>query len=131
MYYRHNSKLTSNARNLRKNMTKQEKRLWYEYLKSYPIRFLRQKVVDNYILDFYCSKAQIAIELDGSQHYKKEIAYKDKIRTKQLEKYNITVYRIPNVEVDRNFEGVCIYIDKLINESLRRLTPPPPFHKGG
>ncbi len=66
---KHNPKLTKNAKALRKNMTKEERHLWYDFLRSYPVRFLRQKVIDNYIVDFYCHDAQLIIELDGSQHY--------------------------------------------------------------
>ena len=66
--YKHNPKLTPNARELRKNMTKEEKQLWYNYLRKCKVRFLRQKVIDNYIVDFYCSKLNLVIELDGSQH---------------------------------------------------------------
>ena len=66
---KHNSKLTTLARNLRKNMTKEEKHLWYDFLKNYPVRFLKQKVIDNYIVDFYCHEAKLIIELDGSQHF--------------------------------------------------------------
>lgn len=69
MQRKHNKNLTENARYLRRNMTKEEKRLWYDFLKDYPIRFLRQKVIDTYIADFYCHKARFIIELDGSQHY--------------------------------------------------------------
>ena len=72
MYYKHNPKLTGNAKVLRKNMTKEERHLWYDFLKDYPVRVLRQKVIDRYIVDFYFSAARIAIELDGSQHYEEK-----------------------------------------------------------
>ena len=112
MNYKHNTKLTSNAKTLRKNMTKEERHLWYDFLKDYPVRFLRQKVIDNYIVDFYCSKAKLVIELDGcSQHYEKEMLLKDKIRTEKIEKYNLTVIRIPNCEINIHFTEVCEYID--------------------
>ena len=101
---KHNTELTSNARNLRKNMTKEEKHLWYDFLKSYPVRFLRQKVIDNYIVDFYCHSARLIIELDGSQHYEEKGLLKDKIRTERIEERKLTVVRIPNNEVNRNFE---------------------------
>ena len=65
----HNSKLTSRAQELRKNMTKEERKLWYEYLRNYPYRFRRQVAFGNYILDFYCASAKLAVDLDGSQHY--------------------------------------------------------------
>ena len=82
MDYKHNPKLTENARKLRKNMTKEEKRLWYDYLKYCPVRFLRQKVIDNYIVDFYCSVLKLVIELDGSQHYD-EKGLKNTIKSEQ------------------------------------------------
>ena len=120
MERKHNVNLTINARNLRKNMTKEERHLWYDFLKRYPVRFLRQKVIDNYIVDFYCHSARLIIELDGSQHYEEKGLLKDKIRTEIIEQRNLTVIRIPNNEVNRNFEGVCQYIDNTVKESLRQ-----------
>ena len=122
MERKHNTELTTNARTLRKNMTKEEKHLWYDFLKTYPVRFLRQKVIDNYIVDFYCHSARLIIELDGSQHYEEKGLLKDKIRTEKIEQRNLTVIRIPNNEVNRNFEGVCQYIDNVVKESLRQPT---------
>ena len=119
---KHNTYLTSNARTLRKNMTKEERHLWYDFLKSYPVRFLRQKVIDNYIVDFYCHSARLIIELDGSQHYEEKGLLKDKIRTERIEQRNLTILRIPNNEVNKNFEGVCQYIDIAVKESLRQST---------
>lgn len=118
--YKHNTQLTPIAKTLRKNMTKEERHLWYDFLRSYPVRFLRQKVIDNYVVDFYCRKARLIIELDGSQHYEEAALLKDKIRTKILEKRGLTVMRIPNIEVNRNFSGVCEYIDHWVKESLHR-----------
>ena len=118
MERKHNSKLTGNARALRKNMTKEERHLWYDYLKSYPVRFLRQKVIDNFIVDFYCHEARLIIELDGSQHYEEKGLLKDKIRTEKLEERNLTVIRIPNIEVNKNFRGVCEYIDIAVKNIL-------------
>ena len=120
MERKHNVDLTINARNLRKNMTKEERHLWYDFLKRYPVRFLRQKVIDNYIVDFYCHSARLIIELDGSQHYEEKGLLKDKIRTEIIEQRNLTVIRIPNNEVNRNFGGVCQYIDNTVKESLRQ-----------
>ena len=94
MERKHNTELTTNARTLRKNMTKEEKHLWYDFLKTYPVRFLRQKVIDNYIVDFYCHSARLIIELDGSQHYEEKGLLKDKIRTEKIEQRNLTVLRI-------------------------------------
>ena len=120
MERKHNSALTENAKELRKNMTKEEKHLWYDFLKKYPVRFLRQKVIDNYIADFYCHKARLIIELDGSQHYTQGGRLKDAIRTEQFEKRDLTVMRIPNGEINHNFEGVCRFIDEFVKVSLRQ-----------
>ncbi len=140
---KHNTELTTNARTLRKNMTKEERHLWYDFLKSYPVSFLRQKIIDNYIVDFYCHSARLIIELDGSQHYEEKGLLKDKIRTERIEKRNLTIIRIPNNEVNRNFEGGCMYIDNAVKESLRQsltdtshespshLRCQPPLGKGG
>ena len=117
---KHNAALTERAKTLRKNMTKEEKRLWYDFLRSYPVRFLRQKVVDNYIVDFYCHEARLIIELDGAQHYEDKGLLNDKIRTERIESRNLTVIRIPNNEVNNNFRSVCEYIDSCIKESLHR-----------
>ena len=124
MQRKHNKTLTSNAKNLRKNMTPEEKHLWYDFLSSYPVRFLRQKVIDNYIVDFYCHSARIIIELDGSQHYEESGLLKDKIRTERIEKRDLEVIRIPNVEVNRNFKEVCLYIDNIVKEVLKKANPP-------
>ncbi len=119
MERKHNKSLTANARKLRKNMTKEERHLWYDFLKNYPIRFLRQKVIDNYIVDFYCHSAKLIIELDGSQHYEEGIILKDKIRTERIKERGLTVIRIPNNEINSNFEAVCRYIDEKVTESFR------------
>ena len=121
MEYKHNTQLVKYAKELRKNMTKEEKHLWYDYLRKYPIRFIRQKIIGKYIADFYCAEAQIVIELDGSQHYEEVGQIKDKSRTKFLESYGIRVVRIPNNEINSNFEGVCQYIDSVVKQSLSQL----------
>ena len=120
MERKHNTDLTNNARTLRKNMTKEERHLWYDFLKSYPVRFLRQKVIDNYIVDFYCHKARLIIELDGSQHYEETAQIKDNIRTEKIESRNLMVIRIPNICINRNFKEVCFYIDGVVTEILEK-----------
>ena len=119
--YSYNKKLVSNAQELRKNMTAEERHLWYDFLKDYPIRFIRQKVLGKYIVDFYCAKAGLIIELDGSQHFEPENLEKDVQRTAYLEQYGLSVIRIPNNEVMRNFRGVCEYIDGRVKQSLSHL----------
>ena len=118
MERKHNKNLTENAIELRKNMTKEEKHLWYDFLRYYPIRFLRQKVIGNYIVDFYCKKAKLVIELDGSQHYTEEISKYDEERTKYLEQYGLMVLRIPNIEIKRNFKGVCENINYIAEHRI-------------
>ena len=115
---KHNSELTENAIKLRKNMTKEERHLWYDFLRSYPVRFLRQKVIDNFIVDFYCHEARLVIELDGSQHYEEAGFTKDLCRTEIIEKRNLLVIRIPNNEITQNFRGVCEHIDQIVKSRL-------------
>ena len=118
MHRKANKHIVPLANTLRKNMTKEERHLWYDFLRTYPVRFYRQKVLGNYILDFYCSKAQLAIELDGGQHYDDDAIQYDARRTAFLNQYQIHVLRIPNNEVTNNFEGVCQYIDAFVQEKL-------------
>ena len=110
------------AKTLRKNMTPWERKLWYDFLRYYPVRFQRQKAIGNYIADFCCAKARLVIELDGGGHYTAELARKDEMRTKDLESMNLTVVRICNLDIDRNFSGVCEYIDLTVKRlSLSQL----------
>ena len=106
------------AKELRKNMTPWERKLWYKFLRGYSVRFQRQKAIGNYIADFYCAKAKLVIELDGSGHYTEQQKGKDSIRTKNLEAMNLTVVRICNLDIDRSFNEVCEYIDLLVKKSL-------------
>ena len=106
------------AKALRKNMTPWERKLWYDFLRNHPVRFQRQKAIGNYIADFYCAKARLIIELDGGRHYTTEQRIKDEQRTNDLNAMNLTVVRICNLDIDRNFRGVCAYIDRLVQNSL-------------
>lgn len=108
------------ARQLRKNMTPWENRLWYQFLRAYPVRFQRQKAVGEYIVDFYCAKAQLAVELDGGGHYAPEQAEKDARRTAELERMKLIVLRFSNLEVDRNFNGVCEQIDRVVRSRIEK-----------
>ncbi len=124
MEYKHNHKLINNARNLRKNMTKEERHLWYDFLRNYPHRFYRQKVIAEYIVDFYCAEAKLVIELDGSQHFSEKGIEQDAVRSEFLEQYGLKILRIANNEIFTNFEGVCTYIDYEVKQRLYRTTPP-------
>ena len=109
-----NNKLLPYSRKLRKDMTKEERHLWYDFLRVYPVRFRRQQIIGNYIVDFYCHSAALVIELDGSQHCEPEAQKQDKIRTDYLCSQGLYVFRISNLDVTRNFEGVCTAIDELV-----------------
>ena len=110
-----NSKLTLNSQTLRKNMTKEERHLWYDFLKKLPLTVKRQKVFGNYIVDFYISLCKLVIELDGSQHYEDVNAYNDAVRDSYFNKNRITVLRYSNSDVNLNFDGVCSDILNHIN----------------
>ena len=115
---KHNRAIVPLAKQLRRGMTKQERHLWYDFLRGYPVRFSRQKVLGKYIADFYCAQAKLVVELDGSQHFEEIQIEKDTERTKYLEAFDLTVVRIPNNQVDRNFRGVCEYIDLFVKSAL-------------
>jgi very-short-patch-repair endonuclease len=110
--------LKPKAQNLRKNMTPEEKHLWFDFLKAYPIQFRRQKPVNQYILDFYCSKAKLAIELDGSQHYETDAQKYDEKRTKFLEEQGIEVLRFTNQEIKQHFPEVVKLIEEKVKERV-------------
>ena len=118
MLPKYNSTLIANAKALRKNMTKEERHLWYDFLRVYPVKFVRQKVLGKYIADFYCASANVVIELDGSQHFEEAGLRYDAIRTEYLHELGIRVIRIPNNQVNSNFKGVCEYIDAFIKSNM-------------
>lgn len=100
-------------------MTKQEKHLWYDFLQKYPIKIYKQKVILNYILDFYCDKIKLAIEIDGSQHYSEEGIQHDIERTENLNTLGIKVLRFSNRDIDTNFNGVCTTIHNEIQNLIK------------
>ena len=111
-------RLISRARSLRKAATPQENHLWYDFLRSYPVRFQRQKTIDAFIVDFYCHAAKLVIELDGSQHYDVQAKADDAARTAMLESYGLTVLRFSNHDVDAHFDAVCDEIDRVTKGRL-------------
>ena len=119
------------AKELRKHMTPWERKLWYDFLRDYPLRFQRQKAIGEYIVDFYCAKARLVVELDGGGHYTAKQEEKDKLRTRELEAMNLKVVRICNLDIDHNFKNVCKYIDMYVKKSLPQSTSPTaPSSKG-
>ena len=119
---KHNPILTPYARKLRKNMTKQERHLWYDFLRSYPIRIMRQRVIGRYIVDFYCAAAKLVIEIDGSQHYTDAGLKDDNEREKYMLDFGIKTIRYANLEIDKNFDAVCTDIDEHIKSRVNQQT---------
>ena len=105
---------------LRNNATDEENKLWYEFLRTYPIRFNRQRIIGNYIVVFYCAKAKIVVELDVSQHYDTKGIKSDTERTKFLENNGLKVIRFSNLDVKENFYEVCTVIDYETQSRLRK-----------
>ncbi len=114
----YNSKNKVIARRLRKNMTKEERHLWYDYLRRAPQNFVRQRAIGEYIVDFYCGAAKIVIEVDGSQHYEEKGVEKDKERDEYLSELGIRVIRYTNSEINLQFEAVCDDIKNKIEERM-------------
>ena len=139
--------LTKRSGRFRRNMTRQEKHIWYDYLRKLPFTINRQMIIGSYIVDFYCAKAGIVIEIDGIQHYWKKQYLYDKKRTEKLESYGLQVIRFTNKEIDTKFESICIFMDKIFKEYIKnhsnlschspkpvssvRVRRPPPYKQGG
>ena len=107
------------SQTLRKNMTKEERHLWYDFLKTYPVQFKRQYSLGTYIVDFYCYQARLIIELDGSQHYEPKIAEYDAQRTAFLQEQGLLVLRFSNTDVMARFRGVCETIDRTVKQRVQ------------
>ena len=117
-----NGEMLPRARELRRSMTPQEQKLWYRFLRKYPVKIYKQRIVESFIVDFYCSKALLVIEVDGSQHYTEQGEAYDLERSAVLERYGLLVLRFSNLEVEQEFDGVCTLIDKTI-QSRMNLNP--------
>ncbi len=114
-----NHKMLQSARELRKEMTPQERKLWYKFLQKYPVKIYKQRIIDSFIVDFYCASAKLVIELDGSQHYTDQgIAY-DSERSAILSKYNLEILRFSNRQIETEFSSVCEQIHSVISERLQ------------
>ena len=112
------AEMISRARELRKKPTKQENHLWFDFLRTYPIRFQRQKVINSFVADFYCHQARLIVEIDGSQHYSPDGKLYDLERTSILSNYGLFVLRFPNFDVDHNFQTVCGEIHRIVQERI-------------
>ena len=105
-----------NARHLRKEMTPHERKLWYLFLRKYPVKIYKQRIIGKFIVDFYCASARLVIELDGSQHYEQQGMAHDAERSAFLTALGLEVLRFSNREVDQEFSGVCAQIDRIIQK---------------
>lgn len=116
-----NRTLKARARSMRREMTAEEKQLWFRILRNYPVKFRRQQVMAPFICDFYCEKAKLIIEVDGSQHYFIEGKSYDQWRSEFLEKDGNIVLRFSNEDIKKRLYGVYILIDRMVNERLKEL----------
>ena len=114
-----NNKLLPRARELRREMTPHERKLWYLFLRDYPVKIYKQRIIKSFIVDFYCHAAKLVIEVDGSQHFTEDGEAYDKERTQILSSYGLRVLRFSNYEIDTQFTGVCDQIDQVIQERTR------------
>lgn len=112
------AKLNSNSRTLRKNATKEENLLWYHFLRKYPVQFRRQYFVGDYIVDFFCHKARMVVELDGSQHYTPDGLSRDRARSDYLNAQGLLVLRFSNRDVLLHFDRVCESINRMVKERV-------------
>ncbi len=126
MSLNYNKNLIPRAKELRKAMTKQEKKLWYDFLAKYPVRFQRQKTIDAFIVDFYCHTAKLVIEVDGAQHFTEDGTAYDAARTEILKTYGLTVVRFTNADIDHQFHPVCEQIDSIVKDRISTCTTPRP-----
>ena len=116
-----NNDMLDAARRLRREMTPQEQRLWYVFLRKYPVKIYKQRIIESFIVDFYCADARLVIELDGSQHYTEQGKAYDEERSSIMEGYGVEVLRFTNLEVDREFDAVCERIDARIKQRTAEL----------
>ena len=113
-----NNELLQKARSLRREMTPQERKLWYCFLQKYPVKFFKQRIIENYIADFYCSSAKLGIEVDGSQHYDPEKMEYDRKRSEVFQKYGLEVIRFSNREINMQFKAVCDGIHRTVTDRI-------------
>ncbi|MBQ6601482.1 MAG: endonuclease domain-containing protein [Clostridia bacterium] len=119
MQVKKNNNMLPTAKTLRKNMTPHERKLWYMFLRNYPVKFYKQRIIESFIVDFYCASARLVIEIDGSQHFTEQGKEYDKERSAVIESYGLKVLRFSNYEIDTAFVNVCETIDEEIRARLK------------
>ena len=115
-----NNQMLPRAKELRRNMTPQERKLWYLFLRKYPVKIYKQRIIESFVVDFYCASAKLVIELDGSQHYEAQGLAYDRERDVILSGFGLKVLRFSNAQIDREFSSVCTVIDQTVQEQLGR-----------
>ena len=115
MVYTKNKNLKEFSTSLRKKMTKEERHLWYDFLRNHKLTFNRQFIIDNYIADFYCHEKKLIIEIDGGQHYENDALKYDEDRTQYFNSLGIRVIRFTNTDINKRFDSVCEEIEYVIN----------------
>ncbi len=118
-----NNQMLSRAKELRREMTFQERKLWYLFLRKYPVKIYKQRIIDSVIVDFYCASAKLVIEIDGFQHYTDQGQAYDTARSACLARYGLKVTRFSNSDVDRRFNEVCRTIHTTIQSRKAGDTP--------
>ncbi len=118
-----NNSILQTAKMLRKNMTPHERKLWYLFLRQYPVKIYKQRIIESFIVDFYCASARLVIEIDGSQHFTEQGMEYDKERSAVIEAYGLKVLRFTNYEVDTDFKSVCETIDEEIKARIDLYRP--------
>ena len=113
-----NNSMLNRAKELRRDMTPQERKLRYMFLRTYPVKFYKQRIIESFIVDFYCHAAKLVIEIDGSQHYEPQGQAYDEERTAILKKYGLEVLRFSNREINTDFRAVCEHIDNTVKERM-------------
>ena len=111
-----NLKMLETARDLRRKMTSQERKLWYAFLKDYPVKIYKQRIIESFVVDFYCASAHLIIEVDGLIHLQNAAQDRDEARSRRLQAYDLEVLRFTNAEIETQFSDVCSKIDRVIRE---------------
>ena len=124
-----NPELKKYATEMRKNMTYEEKKVWYQILKSREPKFHRQRIIGNYIVDFYCPKLKLIIEIDGYQHFYEESIEYDGKRTEYLEKIGFYILRFENTEVNKDIENVRYIINNICESLEKGIKPAPEYDR--
>ena len=121
MKIKKNNQLLDRAKELRQEMTPQERKLWYLFLRPNPLKFYKQRIIDSYIVDFYCASAKLVIEIDGSQHYTDQGRQQDDARSQVLQRHGLMVLRFSNREINMEFDAVCQMIHRIVQQRVNEI----------